>query len=76
DIVETINGELRQMTLAGQLLGGKAWFDATRNPIDQLSAGKLLIDYDYTAVPPLEALGLNQRITDSYFADFAAAVAA
>ncbi len=76
DIVETINGELRQMQLAGQILGGKAWFDATRNPIDQLSAGKLTIDYDYTPVPPLEALGLNQRITDSYFADFAAAVAA
>ncbi|UYY78414.1 phage tail sheath subtilisin-like domain-containing protein [Sphingomonas sp. R1] len=76
DIVETINGELRQMTLAGQILGGKAWFDATRNPTDQLKAGKLTIDYDYTPVPPLEALGLNQRITDSYFADFAAAVAA
>jgi phage tail sheath protein FI len=76
DIVETINGELRAMTLAGQILGGKAWFDATRNPVDQLKAGKLLIDYDYTPVPPLENLGLNQRITDSYFADFAAAVAA
>ncbi|WP_313539742.1 phage tail sheath subtilisin-like domain-containing protein [Sphingomonas sp.] len=76
DIVETINGELRAMKLAGQILGGKAWFDAERNPVDQLKAGKLLIDYDYTPVPPLEALGLNQRITDSYFADFAAAVAA
>lgn len=76
DIVETINGELRAMVLAGQILGGRAWFDADRNPVDQLSAGKLLIDYDYTPVPPLEALGLTQRITDSYFADFAAAVAA
>ncbi|MHA6717905.1 phage tail sheath subtilisin-like domain-containing protein [Sphingomonas sp. RS6] len=76
DIVETINGELRQMKLAGQILGGKAWFDATRNPVDQLAAGKLQIDYDYTPVPPLENLGLSQRITDSYFADFAAAVTA
>lgn len=76
DIVETINGELRAMKLAGQILGGKAWFDADRNPIDQLSAGKLQIDYDYTPVPPLENLSLTQRITDRYFADFSAAVAA
>jgi uncharacterized protein len=76
DIVETINGELRQMKLAGQILGGTAWYDSNRNPADQLATGKLLIDYDYTPVPPLENLALQQRITESYFADFAAAVAA
>lgn len=71
DIVETINGSLRQMITAGQLIGGKAWFDIAKNPPDVLAGGKLVIDYDYTPVPPLENLALTQRITDSYFADFA-----
>ncbi|MDR6128055.1 phage tail sheath subtilisin-like domain-containing protein [Sphingomonas sp. SORGH_AS_0438] len=76
DIVETINGKLRELVAAGQLIGGRAWFDAAKNTPTTLQAGKVVIDYDYTPVPPLENLLLNQRITGEYFQDFAAAVAA
>ena len=76
DIVETINGKLREMVRAGQLIGANAWYDPAKNTSATLAAGKVTIDYDYTPVPPLENLLLNQRITDSYFADFANAVAA
>lgn len=72
DIVETINAKLRELKSAGRILGGKAWFDADKNPPSSLQGGKLLLDYDYTPVPPLEQLGLTQRITDTYLADFAA----
>ncbi|USI72699.1 phage tail sheath subtilisin-like domain-containing protein [Sphingomonas morindae] len=72
DIVESINGFLRDMKREGALIGGRCWFDADKNPVAALSAGKLVLDYDYTPVPPLEALSISQRITDSYFADFAA----
>lgn len=70
DIVETINGKIREMKAAGQLIDGRAWFDADKNPTSSLAGGKLVIDYDYTPVPPLEHLTLTQRITDSYLADF------
>ena len=73
DIVETINGTLRGMKSAGQILGGSAWFDADKNTAATLKTGKVVIDYDYTPVPPLENLLLTQRITDSYLADFAVA---
>ncbi len=76
DIVETINGKLREMKADGQIIDGRAWFDATKNTVDTLKNGKVVIDYDYTPVPPLENLLLNQRITDSYLADFAAGVTA
>lgn len=76
DIVETINGKLREIVRAGQLIGANAWYDPAKNTSATLAAGKVTIDYDYTPVPPLENLLLNQRITDSYFADFANAVAA
>jgi len=76
DIVEIINAEMGQLRTAGLILGGKAWFDAAKNTASTLSAGKLTIDYDYTPTPPLEALTLIQRITDSYFADLVAGVTA
>lgn len=76
DIVETINGKLRELKSAGQIIDGNAWSDPAKNTTATLKAGKLLIDYDYTPVPPLENLTLTQRITDSYLADFAAGVAA
>lgn len=71
DIIETINGFFRQLKGAGVILGANAWFEESANSIANLKAGKLRIDYDYTVPPPLEDLGFNQRITDSYFADFA-----
>ncbi|MBB3346029.1 phage tail sheath subtilisin-like domain-containing protein [Sphingomonas sp. BK069] len=78
DVVETINGTLREFKAQGRIIDGRAWFEvkAGKNDAAQLSAGKLTIDYDVTAVPPLENLLLNQRITDSYLADFASRLAA
>lgn len=72
DIIETINGLFRQLKAGGVVLGARAWFDEAQNDVSALKAGKLRIDYDYTVPPPLEDLGFNQRITDSYFADFSA----
>ncbi|MCD7096979.1 phage tail sheath subtilisin-like domain-containing protein [Stenotrophomonas sp. MMGLT7] len=74
DIVESINAKLRSLVNQGYLIGASCWYDEANNPVTGLSAGQLKIDYDYTPVPPIEQLGLNQRITDSYFADFAARV--
>lgn len=75
DIVEQINEKFRQEKRAGRILGAVALFDGAKNPIDALKAGKLLIGYRYTFVPPLEALGLQQEISDEFFADFASLVA-
>ncbi|WP_272691684.1 MULTISPECIES: phage tail sheath protein [Providencia] len=70
DIIESINATLRSMTTQGYLLGGECWFDPDVNTKEELKSGKLYIDYDYTAVPPLENLLLRQRITDRYLLDF------
>lgn len=75
DIVEGINSRFRSLKAQGYILDGKAWIDMEVNTIENLKTGKLVIDYDYTPVPPLEDLGFRQRITDKYFADFATRVA-
>lgn len=76
DIIEGINAKFRELTRQGYILGGEAWFDPELNSPEVLKSGRLYIDYDYTPVPPLENLVLQQRITDRYLVDFADRVAA
>ena len=76
DIVEGVNRRLRDWTAQGLILGGEAWIRAEANNEDGVKSGRLVIDYDFTPVPPLENLQFNQRITDSYISDLVAAVAA
>lgn len=76
DLIESINGKFRELTAAGYVIGAQAYYDPQLNTSATLSLGQLQINYDYTPVPPLENLQLNQQITDSYFADFADRVAA
>ena len=74
DIIETINARLRYLVRIGRLIGGEAYFDPSLNPKEQLAAGKLTIDFDFTPVAPLEGLTINQRITDRFYGDFGALI--
>lgn len=71
DILETINARFRSLVAQGRLIGGSAWYDPDLNSEADLAAGKLTIDYDYTPCAPAEAITLNQRITDRFYAGFA-----
>lgn len=74
DILNGINAKMAEMKRNGEIIDGSAWIDEDANTAETLSDGQLWIDYDYTPVPPLEQLGLRQRITDRYLIDFAARV--
>lgn len=74
DIVDGINAKFREMKTAGYIVDATCWFDESANSKESLKAGKLLIDYDYTPVPPLENLTLRQRITDKYLANLISSV--
>ncbi|WFF40764.1 phage tail sheath protein [Salinicola endophyticus] len=76
DIIEGINAKFAELKALGLIIDGRAWLNESLNTRESLKAGKLRIDYDYTPVPPLEDLGFQQRITDTYLADFASRVAA
>jgi hypothetical protein len=76
DILETINARIRTLVVQQRLIGGRAWFDPALNDQADLAAGKLVIDYEFTPAAPLEGLELNQRITDKYYADLSAQLAA
>ncbi|NIJ70597.1 phage tail sheath protein [Xanthomonas sp. 60] len=74
DIVESINAKFRELKQLGVVIDASAWYDPAPNQPTTLASGQLVIDYDYTPVPPLENLKLQQRITDRYFADFASRI--
>jgi uncharacterized protein len=76
DILETINALFRSLKNGGYIIGATAWLDPAKNPPENLAAGKLAIDYDYTPCAPLEQLDLQQSITDTYYQDFATGLAA
>ncbi|HEJ7051566.1 TPA: phage tail sheath protein [Serratia marcescens] len=70
DIIEGINAKFRELKNGGYIVDGSCWIDGAANDKDILKAGKLVLDYDYTPVPPLENLLLRQRITDKYLMNF------
>ncbi|MDO7473665.1 phage tail sheath protein [Acinetobacter baumannii] len=76
DIVEGINANFRDLKTGGYIIDGECWFDPSANSKESLKSGRLLLDYDFTPVPPLEDLTLRQRITDRYLADFASRMTA
>lgn len=76
DMLGYINRRFADLVSGGYLIGAEAWFDPERNGKEDLAAGRLLISYRYTPVPPLENLIFEQSITDEYLADFAAAIQA
>lgn len=76
DIVEGINAKFRDLKTQGYIIDGECWFDDSVNSKETLKSGRLILDYDYTPVPPLEDLTLRQRITDKYLTDFASRMTA
>lgn len=74
DLLEGVNAKMRELKTLGYILDGSAWYDESINSADRLKEGKLVIDYDYTPIPPLEDLAFRQRITDRYYAEFASRV--
>lgn len=74
DVIDGVNAKFRSLTNQGYLLGGSCWFDPDANQKDELKAGKVSIDYDYTPVPPAENINFRQRITDSYLMEFASKI--
>ncbi|HYG06275.1 MAG TPA: phage tail sheath subtilisin-like domain-containing protein [Stenotrophomonas sp.] len=71
DLLATINGKFRDLKAGGYIIDAEAYYDPSINSSQTLPLGELQINYDYTPVPPLENLQLNQQITSSYLDNFA-----
>lgn len=73
DILETINAKFRELKTQGRIIGAEAMFREADNSPAAMAAGKLVFDYSYTPCAPAESIGINQRITDRFYAQLLAA---
>jgi len=70
DIEESLARMGDNLERGGYLQGFAVLASDDDNPPESLSAGKLVLNFDYTPLPPLENLQLNQRITYRHFENF------
>ncbi|EGX6617165.1 phage tail protein [Salmonella enterica] len=66
DIIETINGFIRELYELGAINGGNAWLDSELNTKESLAAGKLYINVEFAPKSPCQTITLTYRINNDY----------
>ena len=67
DVTEGVNNYLRHLTKIGAILGGECWADPELNTPDQLAAGKVYFDFDFTPSAPAEHVTFRSHLVNDYF---------
>lgn len=70
DLLETVNAQLRQLTVEGRIIGAHADYDASKNGPTQLAAGRPTISLKYTPAAPLENPIIELINTAEYYEGF------
>ncbi|MFB2538811.1 phage tail sheath subtilisin-like domain-containing protein [Acinetobacter sp. c3-l95] len=65
-MVEFANDYIRLLVMRGALVDGKAFFDAARNPVSQLSSGQIRFGYKFTPIFPMERITYEREVTGEY----------
>ncbi|MBG6118780.1 phage tail sheath protein FI [Sphingobium sp. JAI105] len=71
DLLETVNAQLRQLTVEGRIIGALAYYDPSKNGPTQLAAGRPTISLKYTPAAPLENPIIELINTAEYYEGFA-----
>lgn len=66
DVLESVNNYLSHLKALGAIIDGKAWADPSLNTPDQISQGKVTIDFDFSANYPAEHLTFRSHLVDDY----------
>jgi len=66
DVLEGVNAYLRNLKAKGAILGGECWANEELNTADQIAAGKVYFDFDFTPPYPAEHITLRSHLVDDY----------
>lgn len=69
DVIEGVNAYLRHLTSIGAILGGSCWADPDLNTADQIAAGKVYFDFDFTPTYPAEHITFRSHLVDTYISE-------
>ncbi|RDH41658.1 phage tail protein [Zooshikella ganghwensis] len=67
DVAEGVNNYLRRLTNLGAILGGTCYPDDELNTPDNLAAGKVFFNFDFTPPAPAETITFRSTMTDKYY---------
>lgn len=71
-VLRSLQEFLDELTAAGAILGGRAFWDRAQNTNASLRDGKLRVEFDAEEAPPLEDLIFGSRRNEAYFDNLAA----
>jgi len=66
DVVESVNGFLRDLKGRGAIIDGSAWANDELNTLTSLALGNLYLDYDFTPIYPAHSITFRRHITNEY----------
>lgn len=72
-MVESGNAAMRRFKASGAILGGKVWFDGSRNDETELVAGKITLGVKFEPPAPIEDIRLLAHRDITYYRDLAKA---
>ncbi|MCD6527001.1 MAG: phage tail sheath subtilisin-like domain-containing protein [Desulfuromonas sp.] len=66
DVSEGVKAYLRHLTSIGAILGGDCWADPELNTPEQIAAGKVYFDFDFTPPTPAEHVTFRSHLVNDY----------
>ena len=69
DVLEVVNAYLRRLRTIGAIINGKAYADPALNTPDQLSQGRITIDFDFTPPYPAEHTVFRSHLVNDYLVE-------
>lgn len=66
DVVGSVKLYLSRLINQGAIAGGDCWADPDANPPDQIAAGQIVFDFDFSAYAPAERVTFRSRLTNDY----------
>jgi len=73
DVTEGVNAYIRSLVAQGALLGGKCWVDPELNTEENIAAGKVYFDFDFTPPYPAEHITFRSHLVNDYIETILAA---
>lgn len=69
DVLEGVNAFLRRLRTIGAIINGQAYADPALNTPDQLSQGRITIDFDFTPPYPAEHIIFRSHLVNDYLVE-------
>lgn len=69
DVLEGVNAFLRRLRTIGAIINGRAYADPALNTPDQLSQGRITIDFDFTPPYPAEHIIFRSHLVNDYLVE-------